>query len=188
MTEETARALIQAHFDASGIGVPGGGPEDDIARASEIYADDAVVEWPQGGERVRGKANIIAFRSTYPVRQRFEVHRITGCHDLWVNEYTIHYDDRPVMAVGIMEFRDEKVSVTGSTSATHGSRRRGAPNGSSGSIRAGDAGLSVKAGSGRRGSLGAGPSVRLGPRGRTTRRRATMVPPWSSGRPSTSLR
>ena len=109
MTDETARALIQAHFDASGIGVAGGGPEDDIARASEIYADDAVVEWPQGGERVRGKADIIAFRSTYPARQRFEVHRITGRDDLWVNEYTIHYEDRPVMAVGIMEFRDEKV-------------------------------------------------------------------------------
>ncbi len=28
---------------------------------------------------------------------------------LWVNEYTIRYDDRPVMAVGILEFRDGKV-------------------------------------------------------------------------------
>ncbi len=26
-----------------------------------------------------------------------------------MNEYTIHYDDRPVMAVGIMEFRDGEV-------------------------------------------------------------------------------
>jgi hypothetical protein len=39
----------------------------------------------------------------------FEVHRITGRDDLWVNEYTIHYDDKPVLAVGIMEFRDDKV-------------------------------------------------------------------------------
>ena len=39
----------------------------------------------------------------------FEVRRITGCDDLWVNEYTIRYDDRPVMAIGIMEFRDDKV-------------------------------------------------------------------------------
>ena len=22
-------------------------------------------------------------------------HRITGCHNLWVNEYTIRYDDQP---------------------------------------------------------------------------------------------
>ena len=109
MDETTARARIRAHFDASDVGVPGGGPAADIARASAIYADAAVVEWPQGGERLRGKANIIGFRSTYPVRQQFELHRTTGCHDLWVNEYTIRYDGRPMRAVGIMEFRDGKV-------------------------------------------------------------------------------
>ena len=100
---------IRDSFEASNVGAAGGGPGDDIARASEIYADDAVVEWPQGGERVRGKTNIIGFRSTYPARQHFELHRTTGCDYLWVNEYTIRYDDRPVMVVGIMEFRDDKV-------------------------------------------------------------------------------
>ena len=109
MTEGKARAMIRAHFEYSNVGSAGGAPDDDIARASEIYAVDAVLEWPQGGERVRGKANIIAFRSTYPARQQFELHRTTGCHDLWVNEYTIRYDDRPVMAIGIMEFREGKV-------------------------------------------------------------------------------
>ena len=109
MDEATARAIIRARFDHSGVSAPGGGPEDDLPRAHAIYADDAVLEWPQGGERVRGKANIIGFRSTYPARQEFELHRTTGCHDLWVNEYTIRYDGRPVMCVGIMEFRDGKV-------------------------------------------------------------------------------
>ena len=107
--EREARAAIRARVDAPDVGTPGGAPGDQVVRASEVHADDAVVEWPQGGERLRGKAAIIAFRSTYPARQRFELHRTTGCHDLWVNEYTIHYDDRPVMAVGIMEFRDGKV-------------------------------------------------------------------------------
>jgi hypothetical protein len=50
----------------------GGGPSDEIARASGIYAEDAVLEWPQGGERIRGKANITAFRSAYPARQVFQ--------------------------------------------------------------------------------------------------------------------
>src|SRR3954447_15937009 len=109
MTEANARTMIRAHFDASNVGAAGGAPGDDIARASEIYADDAVLEWPQGGERIRGKANITAFRSTYPTRQEFELRRTTGCHDLWVNEYTIRYDERLVMVVGIMEFRDGKV-------------------------------------------------------------------------------
>ncbi|HWC11157.1 MAG TPA: nuclear transport factor 2 family protein [Acidimicrobiales bacterium] len=108
MDETMARAMIRDHFDASNVSVAGGGPGDDIARASEIYADDAVLEWPQGGERIRGKANIIAMRSAYPARQDFQLHR-TGCQDVWVNEYTIRYDDKPLYAVGIMEFRDGKV-------------------------------------------------------------------------------
>ena len=86
-----------------------------------------------GGERVRGKANIIAFRSTYPARQRFELHRITGCHNLWVNEYTIRYDDKPVMVVGIMEFRDEKVVRERIYFGDPWSRLPGGPSGSSGS-------------------------------------------------------
>jgi len=107
--ERRRAAMIEEHFAASGISEAGGGPGDEIARASEIYADDAVVEWPQGGERIRGKANIIAFRSAYPARQEFELHRTIGRQDLWVNEYTIHYDGKPVRVVGIMEFRGDKV-------------------------------------------------------------------------------
>ncbi|MEH0935790.1 nuclear transport factor 2 family protein [Micromonospora psammae] len=109
MDEAVARAMIKAHFASSNISQAGGGPGDTIAQASEIYADDAVLEWPQGGERIRGKANIVGFRSSYPTRQEFRLHRTTGRDDLWVNEYTIRYDDRLVWAVGIMEFRDGKV-------------------------------------------------------------------------------
>ena len=109
MDEASARAMIKDHFDASGITVAGGGPGDDIVRASEIYADDAVLEFPQGGERIRGKANIIAMRSAYPARLDFQMHRTIGCHDLWVNEYVVLYDDEPLNVVGIMEFRDGKV-------------------------------------------------------------------------------
>ena len=109
LDEAVARAMIKEHFDASAITVAGGGPGDDIARASEIYADDAVLEWPQGGERIRGKANIIAFRSVYPARLDFQLRRTIGAQNLWVNEYTIRYDERPYMVVGIMEFRDGKV-------------------------------------------------------------------------------
>jgi hypothetical protein len=78
MDEATARAMIRDHFDASTITVAGDGPRDDIARASEIYADDALLEFPQGGERIRGKANILVMRSAYPARLDFQMHRTIG--------------------------------------------------------------------------------------------------------------
>jgi hypothetical protein len=101
MDEATARALIQEHFDWA---------SKDEVRASRIYAEDAVLEFPQSRERIRGRANIIAFRSSYPAEVTFEMHRTIGRQDLWVNEYTIRYDgERPHYVVGIMEFRAERV-------------------------------------------------------------------------------
>jgi hypothetical protein len=100
MDEQGARAMIAKHFANAGK---------DEAAASEIYADDAVLEFPQGRERIRGKANILAFRSAYPASLDFEIHRTIGSGDLWVNEYIIRYDGKPSYVVGIMEFSNGAV-------------------------------------------------------------------------------
>ena len=101
MDEATAGALIKEHFDWASR---------DEVRASEIYAEDAALEFPQSGERIRGRDKIIAFRSSYPAGTTFEMHRTIGCHNLWVNEYTIRYNgEKPHKVVGIMEFRDGRV-------------------------------------------------------------------------------
>jgi hypothetical protein len=103
MNEVDARRAIEAHYAT-------GADRDRVAISSEIYSDDAVLEFPQGGERIRGKANIIAFRSAYPARVDFEMLRTIGRGELWVNEGVIRYDgNRPTHFVGIMEFRDGKV-------------------------------------------------------------------------------
>jgi hypothetical protein len=81
-----------------------------IEVSSALYADDAVLEFPQGGERIRGKANIVAFRSVYPARVTFELRRTIGQGALWVNEGLIRYDgERPHHFVGIMEWSGPKV-------------------------------------------------------------------------------
>jgi hypothetical protein len=49
------------------------------------------------------QANNIGLRSTYPARQRFGLRWTVGCDAVWVSEYTIRYDDRPVMAVAGLE-------------------------------------------------------------------------------------
>jgi SnoaL-like protein len=102
MDEHEARAMILEHFEHRGR---------DELRASALYAEDAVLEFPQGGERIRGRENIIALRSAFPVTVTFENCRTRGSGDLWVNEYTVHYNgDQPHLVVGLMEFRDGKVA------------------------------------------------------------------------------
>lgn len=75
--EDEAHRAIRDHFAATGR---------DERRACEIYSEDAVLEFPQGNERVRGKPHILAMRSAYPTDLEFEMRRTIGCGDLWVNE------------------------------------------------------------------------------------------------------
>ena len=85
-----------------------GGPNED--KASEVYHDDALLEFPQSGERFRGKANITGWRSRYPARLTFEPQELRGQGDLWVAEGRIRYDDGdPIRLVKIWQFRDGKV-------------------------------------------------------------------------------
>jgi SnoaL-like domain len=76
----------------------------------EIYREDAVLEYPQSGERIRGRGNIQASRMAQPNRKRFTVRRIAGEGNLWVTEFVLAYDDRPSHTVSIMEFLDGKVA------------------------------------------------------------------------------
>ena len=101
MDDATIRELIADHFAVAG--------KDEVA-AAEIFADDAVIEWPQSGERIRGKTAIIALHEASPLTVDFDTRRTIGCADLWVTETTIRYDGaNPTKAVLIMEFRDGKV-------------------------------------------------------------------------------
>ena len=101
MNESTMVELIANHFAVAG--------KDEVA-AGEIFADDAVIEWPQSGERIRGKQQIIALHEAAPFAVSIAIRRTIGCGDLWVTETTIRYDGaRPTNAVFIMEFREGKV-------------------------------------------------------------------------------
>jgi len=55
----------------------------------QIYGEDAVLEYPQSGERIRGRRNIQASRFVQPSRKRFTVRRILGAADLWITELVI---------------------------------------------------------------------------------------------------
>ena len=83
----------------------------DPDRAHEMYHGDAVLEFPQSGERFVGVENFREWRSTYPASTSFEVREIRGRDDLWVAELAISYDGGPwSYGVSILEFRGDKIA------------------------------------------------------------------------------
>ncbi|MGY8679413.1 nuclear transport factor 2 family protein [Bradyrhizobium sp. UFLA05-153] len=102
MDDRTVRLALERHWNASDAG--------DFDVEHDIYREDAVLDYPQSGERIRGRHNIRESRFVQPNRKRFAVRRIVGGGDLWVTEFTLSYDDIPSYAVSIMEFREGLVA------------------------------------------------------------------------------
>lgn len=101
MGDDDVRVALQRHWAASDA--------NDFAAEHEIYRADAVLEYPQSGERIRGRANIQASRTAQPNAKRFTVRRMLGGGDLWVSELVLTYDGQPYYVVSIMEFEGEAV-------------------------------------------------------------------------------
>ena len=95
-------AALDQHWAASDAG--------DFETEHRIYLEDAVLEYPQSGERTRGRGNIQSQRASQPSKKRFAIQRIVGGGDLWVTEFTLTYDGKPSYTVSIMEFKDDKVA------------------------------------------------------------------------------
>ena len=100
MEDQGNRAALDRHWAASEAG------DDDVEH--EIYHDDAVLEYPQSGERIRGRRAIQTTRGLLP-NKRFAIRRVLGSGDFWVTEYVITYDETVSHTVSIMEFREGKV-------------------------------------------------------------------------------
>lgn len=102
MDDRTVRSALQHHWNASDAG--------DFEAEHDIYREDAVLDYPQSGERISGRRNIQASRFVQPNKKRFTVRRIVGSGALWVTEYVLSYDGVPSYAVSIMEFREGLVA------------------------------------------------------------------------------
>jgi ketosteroid isomerase-like protein len=100
--EKQIRAALDQHWAASDA--------NDFETEHLIYHEDAVVDYPQSGERTRGRRNIQGQRASQPSNKRFSIRRIIGSGDLWVTEFILTYDGKPSYTVSIMEFSGEKVA------------------------------------------------------------------------------
>ena len=96
------REALQRHWDYSG-------KDEDVSH--EIYHEDAVLEFPQSGERFEGVANFREWRRQYPTTLDFHIRRVTQRDDLVVVENLISYDSAPWMfTVHLLEMREDRVA------------------------------------------------------------------------------
>jgi len=102
MDSQTVRAALERHWKASDA--------NDFEAEHDIYHEDAVLDYPQSGERIRSRRNIQESRFVQPNKKRFTVRRIIGSGNLWVTEFVLTYDGIPSYTVSIMEFRDGLVA------------------------------------------------------------------------------
>jgi SnoaL-like domain len=102
MDGATVRAMLEQHFEYSA-----GDPD----FAHEMYLDDAVLEFPQSGERFVGVENMREWRSDFPSDTSVEFREVRGEGDFWVAEISIAYDKGPGnFGISILEFRDDKIA------------------------------------------------------------------------------
>ena len=100
--DRKVRAALDQHWAASDA--------NDCETEHRIYQEDAVLDYPQSGERTRGRRNIQNQRASQPSNKRFTIRRIIGSGNLWITEFILTYDGKPSYTVSIMEFRDGKVA------------------------------------------------------------------------------
>jgi hypothetical protein len=93
---DVTTAALKEHWRASEAG--------DLEAEHAIYAEDATLDYPQSGERFRGRTKIAEQRGGHPADRHFTVLRIVGDADLRISECIITYDNISTYSVSIMEF------------------------------------------------------------------------------------
>jgi hypothetical protein len=83
MADHDLRSALQRHWAAS--------DSDDFAAEHEIYDENAVLEYPQSGERIRGRRGIRESRMAQPNKKRFtvrsrRVHPASSGWNEWIDE------------------------------------------------------------------------------------------------------
>ena len=101
MSEQQNRDALERYFEAF--------ERRDLDAFAELFHDDYLEEYPQSGERIRGKQNARAVNEKYPGLPSLinRSYNISG--DLGVMEMTLEYDGDRVHACEIVEFEEGKI-------------------------------------------------------------------------------
>lgn len=76
----------------------------------ELFHEDAVMDWPQSGEKVTGGDNRRAIYAAFPGLPTITPRRMLSGADLVIAEASLDYDGPVFKTVFIFEFRDGKIA------------------------------------------------------------------------------
>jgi hypothetical protein len=101
-SDELGEAMIRQYLEAAQAG--------DFGVIGEFASDDLLMEWPQSGERFRGRDNVVAAiraQTTKPVSAGDP--RIVGGGDVWTVMMPLRYGDEIYHYVGVYELDGDKI-------------------------------------------------------------------------------
>jgi ketosteroid isomerase-like protein len=101
MAGDADREALERAFGAIAAG--------DFEPIEELLAEDCVQEWPQSGEVIRGRDNIMAVNRNYPGFPNMRVREVRGGGTVWVAEAELDYHGRRVLYCTVLEMRDGKI-------------------------------------------------------------------------------
>jgi ketosteroid isomerase-like protein len=82
-----------------------------VAGMDDLFHEDAVMEWPQSGERIVGGHDRRGVYNAFPQLPTITPRRIVGEGDLWIAEATLDYGGGAVYrTVFIFEMREGKIA------------------------------------------------------------------------------
>ncbi len=84
----------------------------DFASVGSVLAVDFVLEWPQSGERIRGRDNYAAMNAEYPANGRwtFTINRLVGNDEEAVSDVTVSDGVQLARAISFFEIRNDQIS------------------------------------------------------------------------------
>ena len=83
----------------------------DFAGAGALLHDDYVLDWPQSGERIRGRANFVAVNANYPApgRWRITLDRLVAEGDQAASQVTVTDGAMVATAITFSTVRDGRI-------------------------------------------------------------------------------
>ena len=83
----------------------------EIGVMDELFHDDAIMDWPQSGEKIVGADNRRAVYNAFPKLPKITPRRMVSSGDLVIAEASLDYGTPTIFkTVFIFEFRDGKIA------------------------------------------------------------------------------